>query len=310
MTAEFIDLYRIIAEKLRGVKHPKPFDFETEIRQFEAQGLIFAPELFKRIGEHLEYRRRLRRRKDESWSYSSGSYSSERFYDESPWLEWKHGVENPMVYKVIERQIKGVQQRKKEFGDEKPTVVLDFGGMVGGSMLQLHHSTSETVRDSKIIFLVSNLAFYPTLQWLGKSYLDTPEIRNWMFHFKDGVWVPRIPYLQADAQELVNTYITMPNGSQYPLQGNVDIIHERNVLDKGRINDLDLPRIAKLLSKYGTFFMHSDYHPSFSGPARPIHDLGKANLFKMGLRELDKGGRKAHYRVYGREETPSLVLRP
>lgn len=271
----------------------------------EVFNMRFAPELTRRTLSALELKRKSRE-EGETWMWMRGDYGGSMFLDESFKVR-KIETELTGMEQTLARQINATLLKKSQNHDQSPVVVLDFGGMYGMSMLRIAESMKELVEKGKVAFVVTNLAFTP--EW-GLANKERDEITD-----KEVAFIQRsrslVHYITAYASEIEEHRIVIPGQTlSYPLKGTVDIIHEDAALWFGQKNDVDIPRLAALLSRYGIFFLGSKtLHPNlYPEKEKQIltkaHQLGKENLLKSGLAQVDFGERRTIYEVFVKPEAP------
>lgn len=284
-----------------------PEHVREEIRELQ---LETAPELARRVMEHTNLKRKVRKQRCEIWNYSSGRYLDPLF-----WEEFEEGVVNLVELRGVELamldQIARVAERKSNDNEGSPVVVVDFGGMHGFSMIRLAAVLTQEVAQGKVVFVVTNLGRNPGYSSLEKNALahtaSWEDLRLFSICRRD------IHFVQADAEDLLSSSVSLPSGEYYPLRGHVDILHESMTLTHGKINDIDLPRLGLMLSRYGTLIIGS----KFLDPASSVnatdhevrenaHQLGFLNLERMGLVRVAAEARRSSYTIYQMLEAPSL----
>jgi hypothetical protein len=158
--------------------------------------------------------------------------------------------------------------------DGRPVVALDFGGGLGLSWMRIAAQPQyrDAIEKGKLIMAVTNLGSTPdqtpdaegysgisrsmnTTTKLGHATGQratfTPGDMQWS-HENQG----RLQYLDANALELPNMAVTLPDGTPVPLNGNVGVINEEFALRHTHVPDLALASFNKLLNTNGT--LHSD----------------------------------------------------
>lgn len=286
-----------------------------EIQEWREQGLEFESNLEDRILKHLRYKYIQREEGEQRWMYEYGSYTNKLFLGERE-VESVNGVELVGVEVAIFRQIMNIREKKDLQGDDSPVVAIDFGGRCGISMMRIATALSELVDSNRLLVLITSIAFYPDADGIRSiiksgNYVNPSDIEQ----------APqRVHFGQADAEELLSALIDI-NDNQFPAEGNVDIVHEADALKHVHIGDIDLPRIGKLLSRYGTFFTKTKYlepdrYLFFPGDEdeekalflqkRLAYLQGEANLQRMGIPKMDLGDRKSEYTIYAMPEAPRI----
>lgn len=150
-------------------------------------------------------------------------------------------------------------------GRDAPVVMLDIGGMTGQSWSRLALTFETEVRDSQIAFVVSNLVYDPEKHLDDELKYKRAEVRDLLTRGR-----PLVHFVQADAAQLRRESITLPNGKDFRIKGNVDLLHECFALTYwSYIPEFEMLQAASLLSEYGTYIIqrgdkltgsHRDYH--------------------------------------------------
>lgn len=291
----------MIEEILRR-RNETPLSVREEIRSAR---LAVALGLAERLKDHEYLKRNARRKKGETWIYSSGRYKDPLFHPNVHERTMVYNVELEGIELAIFDQVVRIREKKDEKGDETPVVVVDFGGMHGFSMVRLTAAMSSEVTQGRVAFVVTNLGFKPTYQSIARNRLWERDRISWQDVSLFTICRRDVNFVQADAQELLDSFLILPKGWHYPLRGNVDVLHENMVFTHGKVNDVDLPRLGRLLSRYGTFLMGTDHLDRGSSRNSADHELrkqahafGVSNLEKMGLEKIDRGARWSRYAIY------------
>ncbi|OGG20594.1 hypothetical protein A3D03_05270 [Candidatus Gottesmanbacteria bacterium RIFCSPHIGHO2_02_FULL_40_13] len=128
-----------------------------------------------------------------------------------------------------------------------PVVYIDFGGVQSISTLRLALKFKKEVEQGKMVFIVTNLS------------ADKDRIEKFVRRagYRDEeAWLLEamklVHYVQADAQELEDMTVSLPNERSIKINGNADFIHEADAISAhGFVNDRDFTILGKLLSGYG-----------------------------------------------------------
>ncbi len=122
-----------------------------------------------------------------------------------------------------------------------PVVILDIGGGEGQTWSAVASNFKEEIALGEIAFVVSNLIWSP--ERFANSNAPLPD-RN------------LVHYVQSSFGRLPDVNISLPNGQNVPLVGNVDIAHESYSLTCwSQVPELDVPTVGMLLSETGTYFI-------------------------------------------------------
>lgn len=257
----------------------------------------FAPNLGERLQIHAKQRRETTPW-GELWNVGMGRYSHPLFLSEQL-TPHRHERELVGIEQRLHDQLLAVRKQRDNAGSNDPAILLDFGGMLGLSMARLAaqpdiHPHLETGR---LIIVVTNLslnideALRDDVQKKRHDQISPAELA--LIREQK----PWIQYVQGDAAQIRRTTITLPSGQPLPLQEHVDIIHECFTLIHGVKNDMDIPRLGKLLSDYGSLWMSSGISVT-SASQMDTQTEAEANLAELGIKPIDLGGRKAGYKIF------------
>lgn len=162
------------------------------------------------------------------------------------WDEFNHRS-NPWELVGLElfyaKQIRKVLERKPEV----PALLVDVGGRVAVSWARLTKEFEEEIRSSRIAFVASNLVYGSPADFIDEEdYIANRQV-------VDGTQ-GLLTYIKGDAGTLLETELTLPNGHQLPLRGNVDILHERYSIHQWSfVPELEILQAASLLSPFGLY---------------------------------------------------------
>ncbi len=271
-----------------------------------------APELDKRAQEVESVKRELRKRGSEPYGKNISGLYQEPFFEGEKQRRDLFGFSG---VEVAMRDIAdAVTQAKQEKGDNTPFIMVDWGGMNGVTTIKLAKHLEPDVAAKKAFFFVTNLAHTPYIEKTSASSMEI-EAPEWTFAQRDSHLVR---FVQADATELLKQTITLPDGREIPLRGNIDLIHERRMLEHNPVADTDLLTMGEALSPYGVMILQTT-HPYLRSAVIEgrvnqktvdIIENGKQNLLKAGLRQVaDIGGRKLQPEVFVRPQAPIAVIR-
>lgn len=251
----------------------------------------------KEIGEANNY-----------WLYRSGRYTESFFNDTDPKQE-----NNQVEYKLKQQILAIVKQREIQ-NDSRPMIVIDFGGMLGLSMLTLAATPElkSLVEKSRLAFVVSNLEFNPDHIQLDKIKppLST-EIRN-LFES----YYHLVHYINGNSSQLRTSSIQLPNGLDIMLRNNVSLLHERAVLAHSIMTDIEIPKLMTLLADDGIALLNKDpaqnimFLKDTAEDADPklshldTHALGMKNALEFGVQYINAESKAAKYDVYAKPKCP------
>ncbi len=256
----------------------------------------FAPDLPQRR-QLAEERKNLIQREGEGYGFMMGEYRQPLYVDEPAQtnqqrVEKLYGVEEDLAHLLA--QYPGVLA---EHNIDRPAILVDFGGMVGLSALRIAAQPliRQKIEQGKIAIVVTNLDFHLSdqsspsvkelLPFLGMEEQMFIEVFRRMVH-----------YLKGDASTILRSSITLPDERTIQLKGNVDVVHERLALAHGFKNDLDIPRLGKLLSPVGQLWLGTKsnglmqaadvglrVNKTVQSSREQAHQLGTTNLEELGL---------------------------
>lgn len=207
----------------------------------------------------------------------------------------------------LDHQIDFLMAHRAADKNYRPVVAVDFGGMLGYSFVKLAKKHEKEIAQSKLALAVSNLA-YDVDKELKNYDIDAykNDFRIFPYCF---VKANRalIHFILSDAAELRSRSLSLPDGTNLLLKGNIDILHEKHALEHGIKDDVDFPLLGKTLSENGVILLGSGWDPygdpirGFGAPRDPNDPFqGSGNPFRLGLDNLRK---------LGLEEVPNDMLR-
>lgn len=262
------------------------------------EGVRLAPKFNERARQAAEYKASVREQ-GEMWKVGYGDYEldvlaapPERRRDPFQLL----GMERRLA-----RQLEGMLERGRQGPDgaPRPVVAVDFGGMYGLTFLRLAAHFADRIDRGELVLAVSNLGFRlddalgsvgKGLNELSKSEAEVIEAQR-----------HRVHYLHADAEELLDAQVTLPNGEPLTLGGNVDVLHEDMAICHGHRNDVDLAFLGDALSDKGVCFLGSTSTHFGRGDEalrKEAHQRGMENLAARAPR-VPVGRQK--YAVFARD---------
>jgi len=255
----------------------------------------FGPELRRRVQAAHE-RKRLIAEAGEGYLHMSGEYRQPSHPGEiipaHPEVDKLYGTEVELYGTLL--QLDQINRHQKL---DRPTIMLDFGGMAGLSMVRIAAQPEiiSRIERGEVMMVVSNLGFD-----MKAEFAKNPAQRLEFLTVEQAFYVSALRYLvhyvSGDASALLRSTITTPDGKSIPLRGNVDLVHEHLALAHGQKNDLDIPRLGKLVSPTGELWLGTEpdrlaepYNPNLpTDPALALarqqaHQLGLANLAELNL---------------------------
>ncbi len=266
----------------------------------------FAPRLGERSQLHAKKRTEVTPW-GEIWGVGTGSYSHQLFLNE------------PLVTRHHERELVGTERRlfdqlgkvmavKDHTANPSPTVLLDLGGMFGLSLARFaaQPGMHEKIDSGQLALVISNLSLQVDQALLLQNKRPDNLSRDDIALLKEQrQW---LQYINGDAAQLRRTEIQLHDGARIHLEGNADIVHERFALSHGVKNDIDIPRVGKLLSPYGSLWLSSAALMEDHQIERLKEDaIGRDNLIELGLSEVDFQRRKSPYHIFKKPACPAIL---
>jgi len=213
-----------------------------------------------------------------NWSFANGRYLGGSF----AWNKDLTYSNHPLT--SLESLIAKSIDHSLEKSDNKPVVALDFGGGRGLSWMRIASQPTykEAIDRGQLVMAVTNLGSVPDqtpdrsgYTGIARSLSTTNRIDRLYgetsFQTEDLQWAQEsqhhVQYLDANALELSDMTVALPDGTPLPLMGNVGVIHESYALVHTHAPDLALANFGTLLSPGGTLysqaamyyhFMHSE----------------------------------------------------
>ena len=202
-----------------------------------------------------------------AWSFAKGLYN--RYGDgwdcDAPIGKQPLVSDELIVAENVDRLLEGRP-------NGEPVVVLDFGGGLGMSWMRIASKPkySTAIEEGQLVMVVSNLGSVPDKSPDSEGYsgiarnmnstnkLERENRFRTSFSNEDLQWVQqnqnRVQYFDANALELADMSMHLPDGTQLPVIGNVDVIYERLALEHTHVPDLALASFSELLSNQGTLY--------------------------------------------------------
>lgn len=243
----------------------------------------------------------------EIWGVGTGSYNHQLFFNE-PLITRRHERELVGIEGRLFDQLGKVMAAKDRVDNLSPTVLLDLGGMFGVSLARFAAQAGmhEQIASGQVVLVVSNLSLQVDQALLLQNKRPDNLSRDDIALLKEQrQW---LQYINGDAAQLRRAEIKLPEGEALKLAGQVDIIHERFALSHGVKNDIDIPRVGKLLSPYGSLWLSSAALMEEHQTERLQEDaLGRENLAELGLSEVDFQRRKSPYHVFTKYDCPAIL---
>lgn len=220
------------------------------------------------------------------WSFSDGLYRSyDDFRNTNDTATGEHQLGD--IELMIADRIDGLLNESEL---DKPVVAMDFGGGRGMSWLRIASQPKyrTAIEDGRLAMVITNLGFTPDSEPDSEGYTGVARSMNadnalyktganvCTYSQKEMEWAQNnqnlVHNIDANALELSDAIITLPDGNELPLAGNVDIIHERLALAHTHVPDLALANFSRILSQRGVLFSDAAtyYHLPHPSQVRSI----------------------------------------
>lgn len=180
----------------------------------------------------------------ETYRYAAGDYSARRSSDTIGLPGGAGALTGPEV--LMARHL----EQRLDAQPNSPIVGLDVGGGLGISMRRLGVYFQEAIAQSRLALAVSNMS-EPTnfnSQLAISAVYDIPELRcadENPVHFFSSVF-----------SKLAQQVITLPNGAEVPLAGNVSCVHERFSLTTwSQVPERDILQVGRMLTERDGLYM-------------------------------------------------------
>lgn len=209
----------------------------------------FAPNFNTRQAREKVAVERMLTDKDEyHWNVPLGAYNSDRVI----------GLHNPRKFVRVNGEshyLSGVEVFLHDTASQllkvktDPVTFLDIGGGAGATWSRLALCFGDEINDGKIAFVVSNLVFSPEDHLRKNGF---PEGGNFLTRSKG-----LVHYVKGEFSQLKDKTIPLPNGTELPLEGSVDLgMERRSVTVWSKIPEVAILDIPPLLSPYGVYMVH------------------------------------------------------
>lgn len=216
-------------------------------------GFPVASGFHERAKARVQFLKELSKKRSEDWGFLSntnGEYDSHGILRQNhEYFSYARPMRRKSEYDLIgmelffENYIEKLFQKKVD----QPVIAIDLGGMQGRSWLRLAKRFEKEVDNSKIAFIVTNLAYDPK-KWAEEKY---PSKRYGQIMEESGHLVH---FLNLTVYKARRTSIQLKNGRKVPLQGNTDIVNERfSVHHWSYVPEIEIVEAASLLSSFGIY---------------------------------------------------------
>ncbi len=269
-----------------------------------------APKVGGRVRGSKNFKDYLRSGKPEPYVHNtSGSYN-DYFFINARGFENQGPCELKGTEFMIYRLLCDIEKKKQVDGDNSPLVVVDFGGGDGMSMVKLAAAFREKVKEKKAFFIVSNLAYQPD-KAISRMTSFRPSEERFITDNQE-----LVNYGRTDARELIQQSVKLSDGSQFPLKGHIDLLHERYVLQWDELADVDTIILGRNMSSYGIMLLANiDKYLKSCGASGLPEDvlkkvqMGYSNLQLIGVKKYDFGNRPSNYELFHQVKAPLEVLK-
>lgn len=232
----------------------------------------------------------------------------------------------------VEQAIDAQIDRLLELKDERPSILVDFGGSMGVSFIRIAAKRRALIEEGRLAMFVTNLAFAPDFNledatgYRGIARLLNTDTRYDYYHHK--VYPPYysteeldfinrnqslVCYVRGDVRELAMQGMKV-NGQVTSWQNNVDLIHEQKVLIHSSISDYMLPRLGSWLSNTGVLLVGSNEN-LFQGGSKNVEEVYKRKrAYRRGMNNLSQMRHisrrdipKSTYAIFEKQSTPNIL---
>ncbi len=270
----------------------------------------FAPKLKERI---LAEKAAVASAKEqgESWKVTGGSYAL-------PFIALtKDGALNMPEERTSQEDLIGFdvilyQELKSRLGrdSETPVVAVDFGGAHGLSFIRIANKLekeSAAVSTGRLVMVVTNLT---DIEKVNTRELSKDEVD--FFRLKKGL----VSYITGDAAVLRKAILKTGTGSELPVRGNVDLIHEHFAVAHSNTPDIALPLLEQCMKETDSvMLLHSKgIHPrgtdQFPNERVDAFSRGSDSIINTsGLRAQDVSQYgKSSYTILKRPQSPDVAI--
>lgn len=216
------------------------------------EGMKTAP----RFGERFALRNALvaREKRDTRYSVVDGNYSTERLlpvrneFNRYPRFQWDSRTDPSVLMGLEGFYAKRIRELLQNAQD-KPVIALDLGGGAGTSWIRLAGVFEEAISQGRLALAVSNLQ--PMRAVVDEAQTETTKFLSRYFGL--------VNFVTGDSLELTKAHLNLPGGRRVPLDGNVDLVHEKlSATYRSLIPEVDAVCIGGLLSGNGSYFSRNE----------------------------------------------------
>ena len=204
---------------------------------------------------------------------------------------------------------------------QEPVVAVDVGGMFGLTWSRLADHFADRIKAGEVALVVSNITRDP-----AKQRNDPNEYKHFSFTEEEVALLQKtspLLHLISGTARLDRQQIQLPNHQILPLKHAADIIYEYFSLTAwSKVPDLDILKMAKLLSPYGMYFTEHNVNRIIRGERTTEEkterltaiELARQQLVDYGLTrrtQVEAGkmkGKQLRYDVFKGPLAPPITL--
>lgn len=184
-------------------------------------------------------------------------------------------------------QIQTLVAARQDESDVRPVVCIDIGGMNAISLLRISEHLKQQIADGQVELITTNLGYSPTTDSLSSELHKFPQEDNdqLLTSFQE----KRVRYFEGDISALSKTMLS--EGKK------VAIVHEKDALMHGYVNDRDLKLLFDVLADDGSFIISNlkQYHFENNSHGDKVLAKERYSAHINGLKYiLARGGRVAN----------------
>lgn len=169
------------------------------------------------------------------------------------------------VETVLLTQIRTLIKHRLNEGNKSPVVCVDIGGMNAISFLKISEQLKQEISDGQVELITTSLGYSPTKESLSDELKNNPEedYSQIIASFQKKL----VRYFLGDISELSKTLIS--EGKK------IAIVHEKDALMHGYVNDRDLKLLFDILADDGNFIISNLEQYHFENNAHSDKTFGK-----------------------------------
>ena len=240
------------------------------------------------------------------WSRDDGEYGSifaDDFFEEVKYkLKRKESLSEVETFLYF--YIKSLLKKHETLNE--PVVCVDIGGMNGISMLRISSLFADEIKDGSLEILVTSLGYVPNEDSMGLITADFEDTEQLNHSFNENL----VRFVDLDIVELVEL-LRSENKK-------VHVVHERDALMHGYVNDRDFNELRTVLSRDALLLLKRLSEASFhqnSFTENPMardrfsaHQQGLSYLKDSGFLEISMGSPSDYLMIAGSESVASEML--